>query len=195
MGNKSTQNFDIPLPDPASQLRHDVLRLIAALEKVDAELQTLTSQKANNTKVNELESAQQSTAQSLVQTKAEIEQQLARKQAVLVSGSNIKTIGGLSLLGEGDIQNGLVVQRVTANTIAQVGVHYELATAGTTLTMPDAEALKDGDEIGFTNTSAGDVNINWQGAKVKGVVPDAAFTVPSQGTAKVIYSKTGATWL
>lgn len=195
MGNNNTPNFGIPLPDPASQLQHDVLRLIAALEQVDAELQKLTAQKATNTKVNELESAQQSTDQSLVQTKAEITQELARKQALLVSGGNIKTIGGLSLLGEGNIPNGLVVQRITANTIAQVGVHYELATAGITLTMPAAAALKDGDEIGFTNTSAGDVNINWQGVKVKGVVPDVAFTVPSQGTAKAIYSKTGATWL
>ncbi|MDD0817215.1 hypothetical protein PSQ39_21450 [Curvibacter sp. HBC28] len=47
--------------------------------------------------------------------------------------------------------SGLPAQRITANTSAQVGLHYVFAAGGITLTFPASPAV--GDRIGITNAS------------------------------------------
>ena len=78
---------------------------------------------------------------------------LAAKQATLVSGTNIKTVGGVSLLGAGDIPVGggsLPIQSVNSNTTAVKGNAY-LMTASLTLTLPASPAVDD--EVAFINAS------------------------------------------
>lgn len=74
-------------------------------------------------------------------------------QAALVSGSNIKTVGGVSLLGSGDVPLGgtqtVVIVSTTSQT-AVVGRHYVLTNvAATTVTLP---AGVSGDMISVTTT-------------------------------------------
>ena len=71
---------------------------------------------------------------------------LAGKQATLVSGDNIKTVGGVSLLGAGDVPVGgggsLAVVVVTGTTQAAAAeTHYILTSvAATTVTLPASPA-------------------------------------------------------
>ena len=81
---------------------------------------------------------------------------LGTKQATLVSGTNIKTVGGISLLGYGDVPVGgggggsLPVQSISANTTATNGNAYVM-TASLTLTLPASPAVDD--QVGVINAS------------------------------------------
>lgn len=78
---------------------------------------------------------------------------LGSKQATLVSGTNIKTVGGVSLLGSGDIPVGggsLPIQSVNSNTTAVKGNAY-LMTTSLTLTLPASPAIDD--QVGVINAS------------------------------------------
>lgn len=79
---------------------------------------------------------------------------------------------------------GLAVQTVTANTTAVAGVHYVVATAGITLTMPSAPP--DGGRIKVTNAAPGNINVNWVGKTVKGQDPQSPMPIPPMGWFEVV---------
>lgn len=81
---------------------------------------------------------------------------LNAKQATLVSGTNIKTINGTSLLGSGNLEviSALPVVVVSTTTQAmQANKHYVVTTAGAdaALTMPASPAVGDRVQISVTN--------------------------------------------
>jgi hypothetical protein len=72
-------------------------------------------------------------------------------QSTLVSGTNIKTVNGTSLVGAGNISvAALPAVIVSANTTAVAGNHYFM-TGAYTLTMPSTPAVND--RIQITNVS------------------------------------------
>lgn len=80
---------------------------------------------------------------------------LNAKQATLVSGTNIKTINGSSLLGSGNLEilSTLPVVEVSTTTQAmQVNTHYVVTTAGAAaLTMPTSPTVGDLVQISVAN--------------------------------------------
>lgn len=88
----------------------------------------------------------------------------------------------------------ITTEAITANTVATAGVHYVMLTPGITLTMPSGPL--DGDQIGFTNASTGDVTVDWNGLTVKGTPPNPqAMTIPPRGSAQVLFSSSSTTWI
>lgn len=73
---------------------------------------------------------------------------LNQKQNTLVSGTNIKTVGGVQLLGSGDLPERHDIIVISTNTTAVAGKTY-VATATVTLTLPAQPAV--GDTVGFNN--------------------------------------------
>ena len=105
------------------------------------------------------------------------------KQATLVSGTNIKTINGNSLLGSGNLTisggSGLAFQEVTGTTqIVSLGAYYHMTNAAaTTLTAP--ASASPGDEWGWAVCNGRVDNvINWSGLKHEGI-SDATLTLSS----------------
>jgi hypothetical protein len=102
------------------------------------------------------------------------------KQATLVSGTNIKTVGGASLLGSGDIAvGGLGVVTVTTTTqTAVVGSHYVLTNvAATTLTLPASPAS--GDTVAVTVANALTTNLIARNAQtIMGLAEDMTLDNP-----------------
>ncbi len=103
MIDNKTTNLQIPLPNAANTLAEDVDRLVQAFVVIDSQV----SAKAD--------SAAMTSALAAKADSADVETALAEKQDALVSGDNIKTINGASLLGAGNIDtagvsslNGLV---------------------------------------------------------------------------------------
>lgn len=81
------------------------------------------------------------------------------KQDTLVSGTNIKTINGSSVLGSGDIAVGAIDTNIitTSTSITMTkGNHYNVTTAGLTLTLPTTPTTGDKVVISvgdFSNTT------------------------------------------
>lgn len=90
---------------------------------------------------------------------------LATKQPTLVSGTNIKTVGGNSLVGTGDVSIQLPIVIVnTASVTAVAGNHYVLTYAGVcTVTLPTT--LVAGDPIDITPVNGLKTNIIDVGTK------------------------------
>jgi hypothetical protein len=71
-------------------------------------------------------------------------------QVPLVSGTNIKTVGGVSILGSGNITAGTTVAVVSGTTQAAVaGTHYVLTNAATTTVTLPSSAVS-GDVVAIT---------------------------------------------
>lgn len=88
-------------------------------------------------------------------------------QPTLVSGTNIKTVGGASLMGSGDVAFGLVVFGVSTTTqTAAAGSHYVLTNAAaTTVTLP---AQFEGATVAVTATGTQIANV---------IAPNGADTI------------------
>jgi len=66
------------------------------------------------------------------------------KQNILVSGDNIKTINGISVLGAGNLVTGSVdIVSVSTNTDMVNSTHYIVTTSGLTLTLPSTPTIGD----------------------------------------------------
>lgn len=91
--------------------------------------------------------------------------EIATKQASLVSNSNIKTVGGNSLLGTGDVSVQLPIVIVSTSTVnAIAGNHYVLTYADVcTVTLPTT--LVAGDPIDITPVNGLKTNIIDVGTK------------------------------
>ncbi|MCK9988723.1 MAG: hypothetical protein AzoDbin1_05195 [Azoarcus sp.] len=113
---------------------------------------------------------------------------IAAKQDTLVSGTNIKTLNGNSLLGSGNlaISAGLTPTVVSASTAMQAGKLYVTTTPGITLTMPATPST--GDQFGVSNASGGAVLVAFSGLTVKNATPDAPLSVPSLRGFVVVYT-------
>lgn len=85
------------------------------------------------------------------------------------------------------------IVRCTQNTHAQPGVLYQLAAPGITLTMPQPRVLLNGQEIGFVNTSAAAVFVQWSGVPVRGMAINTPMRIPHRAGATVVFNE-GA-WL
>jgi hypothetical protein len=80
-------------------------------------------------------------------------------QVPLVSGTNIKTVGGVSILGSGNITAGTTVAVVSGTTQAAVaGTHYVLTNAATTTVTLPSNAVS-GDLVVITPTNGLNTNI------------------------------------
>ena len=106
------------------------------------------------------------------------------------------TIAGLRVTAA-DIdgkQAAMVVATNSANANAANGTHHVLTTAGITLTAPATPADKF--RFGFTNATAGEVNVAWGGNTVKGVAPSpTTMSIPARGSAVMEWSETANTWI
>lgn len=123
MTDNRTQHLNLQLPDPNNPLEIDVLRLISAFNALDAKIATidtvLTSDDVTLDTVQELVSAIKGDAatvtsiltsiSTLNQSVVSINTALSGKQESLVSGTNIKTINGGSILGSGNLAVGIDV--------------------------------------------------------------------------------------
>jgi hypothetical protein len=91
---------------------------------------------------------------------------LAAKQAALVSGTNIKTVGGFSLLGGGDIDIGgasLIRVSRTSNTALSAneeGKLVDITSGSFTQTFVAASTLGNGWHCYFKNSGTGDITLN-----------------------------------
>ena len=113
---------------------------------------------------------------------------IAAKQDTLVSGTNIKTINGQSVLGSGNlaISAGLTPVVVNTNTTMTAGNLYVPVVAGITLTMPASPTT--GNQFGVSNASNGAVFVSFSGLTVKGATPDSPLSVPSLRGFTVTYT-------
>ena len=112
---------------------------------------------------------------------------LASKQDVLVSATNIKTVGGVSLLGSGDVVvGGLTVVVVSGTTqTAVAGPHYILTNvAATTVTLPASPASGDTVWVTWTNTLTTNV-IARNGQTIMGVAEDMTLDASTNGTVQL----------
>ena len=69
------------------------------------------------------------------------------KQAALVSGTNIKTVNGSSLLGSGDLITATIPEVKSASFTAVTGKAYTLGSPGSTLNIQFPVGTTDGEEI------------------------------------------------
>lgn len=103
------------------------------------------------------------------------------KQAALASGANIKTVGGVSLLGSGDVSVGGLTVSVVAGTTqtAVAGSHYVLTNvAATTVTLPASPAS--GDTVWVTVANALYTNvIARNGQTIMGSATDMTIDSPT----------------
>lgn len=130
-----TNHLHLPLPSAGNRLDEDVIRLREALNAVDVALhgidgavstalanligaapaaldtlKELADAIANDPQFAATIAGQISTILSTLATKADastVATSLSGKQATLVSGVNVKTVGGKSILGSGDIVAGV----------------------------------------------------------------------------------------
>lgn len=100
-GTYSKPSTGIPKSDLASEVQTSLGKADTALQSVPSEYVTETELTSKGYATNTaLQSAMKSTEMKL----SEFEFSLDGKQSVLVSGTNIKTINGTSILGSGDIE-------------------------------------------------------------------------------------------
>lgn len=129
MIDESTDRYHLPLPSNGNTLAQDVPRLRAALRMVDAALKAVadgaggdvtalaellaghisaaTAHTADQVGLGAVDNTRDADKPISIATASA----LSGKQATLVAGTNIKTLGGKSPLGEGDIP---LIQRAMA---------------------------------------------------------------------------------
>ena len=105
------------------------------------------------------------TALTSVWSSSKVSAELAAKQATLVSGTNIKTVGGASLLGVGDltVSSNLAYEARTSNTIlgtADKAKVIRYTTGGFTQTFTGAATLTSGWFVYLQNTSTSNVTLD-----------------------------------
>lgn len=126
----------LPLPHPGNTLEDDVLRLRTALQGIDTVLHDLATGLAGAATAAAVAAALATLGQNIT----DLQTAINSKQATLVSGQNIKTINGASLLGSTDLQlqpKAYPVNSINAATTAQAFQAYELL-ATLDLTLPAA---------------------------------------------------------
>lgn len=216
-----------PVPHPLNELQADVHRLRAALNAVDSAMDALQSgidAKASTADVNAAVNALNAAiaghaAAATAHTKAQVglgnvdntadankpvsaatAAALADKQPKLVSGSNIKTVGGQSILGGGNVD----VQQWTQATsqAAQDGTDLAAATrysviSGTNRYLPNAPAI--GFRVALLDAASLFVGGTWQlkrrnaAHKINNIAQDVTFNFP-QGIVTVEYAAAN-TWV
>lgn len=109
-----TTSRGYPLPNPANTLDVDVVNLRNMAKAIDADMGARPTQEQINAALAQINGALATKASTsdmntLLGGKASaadlaaLSTEVGKKQATLTSGSNIKTLNGLSLLGSGDI--------------------------------------------------------------------------------------------
>lgn len=102
---------------------------------------------------------------NLFYTKTAVDSLLNNKQDSLVSGTNIKTINGESLLGEGnlDIEAGSSSSMYSTKTFSQ---------GSTTASAPNINILEGEETVPFLNVETGEESNSWEGTKHVFNAPD-----------------------
>jgi hypothetical protein len=120
---------------------------------------------------------------------------LNAKQNTLVSGTSIKTVGGASLLGSGDISVGSAVVVVAGTTqTAVAGTHYVLTdVATTTVTLPAAPALGNKVSITVRNSLYGNV-IARNGLLIMGLAEDLIIN-QNNASFSLVYADAARGWV
>lgn len=95
MTDETTAHLHLPLPHAGNTLAQDVARLRAALRGIDSQLWQVAAQVAG--------------LPDMTQIVATLQADIAERQPLLLSGETIKTVGGVSLLGSGDVAVGDVL--------------------------------------------------------------------------------------
>lgn len=117
-------------------------------------------------------------------------------QAALVSGTNIKTVGGQSLLGSGDVPSGLVRVEVsgTTQTCVSGNDYWAENVAATAFTAPSAA---DGARFAVTPANSLKTNtVNFGAATVSGPGGTTTGTVTLDlGRAEFMYSAAKSAWV
>lgn len=138
------------------------------------------------------------TGAQAISTVTGLQAALDAKQATLVSGTNIKTVGGVSLLGAGDIPmsgggGSLPVTSISTNTTA-VKTNAYMATASLTLTLPASPAVND--EVGFINASnTATCVIARNGSLLMGLAEDMTVDKANVGFTLVYTGATKGWWV
>jgi hypothetical protein len=134
-------------------------------------------------------------------TNDEVDANFASKQEVLVSGENIKTLNGKSVLGSGDLVfvGGLIPTAVkTANYTASVNdlVRVDSASGVFTITLPASPV--DGDKVGLLDiTNKCGINAvliaPTSGKTVEGDIGGLSIDI-SGASVSLIYLSTSSNW-
>jgi hypothetical protein len=116
------------------------------------------------------------------------------KQTALVSGSNIKTLGGASLLGSGDLAAGIAYTKHTSNLTAvnRQGVIADTSGGAFTVTLPASPTV--GDQVHIAdgaNWSTNNLTVGRNGQTIEG---SASNLVLSVSGAQVTFIFDGVTW-
>ena len=162
--DRRTTALGLRLPHPSNQLDADVLRLIDALQAIDSacaagfisagereKLASIAAGATVNAPDDQLRARSSHTGTQAISTIANLQAVLDAlqtsingKQDALVSGTSIKTVGGQSLLGEGNVtvQQWARSTSTTAhdNTDLEDGTRYDV-TSGTGRYLPNAPAI------------------------------------------------------
>lgn len=117
---------------------------------------------------------------------------LSSKQDVLVSGTSIKTVNGISVLGSGDITLavGTDVIEVSVSTAMQVFTHYVVKDGGVSLTLPSSVVV--GDKV-IISTSGHYVTILRNGYNIGFLAEDLVVDVLNT-TVKLQYINLNEGW-
>ena len=162
--DQRTTALGLRLPHPSNQLDADVLRLINALQAIDSacaagfisagereKLATIAAGATVNATDDQLRARSSHTGTQAISTITnlqavldDLQTSINGKQAALVSGINIKTVGGQSLLGAGNVtvQQWARSTSTTAHDNADLadGTRYDVES-GTGRYLPNAPAI------------------------------------------------------
>lgn len=126
-----------------------------------------TKGEINNLFYTKSESLSTTQINNLFYTKTAVDSLLSNKQDSLVSGTNIKTINGESILGEGnlDIEAGSSSSMYSAKTLSQ---------GSTTTSMPNINILEGEETVPFLDVETGEESNSWEGTKHIFNAPDGS---------------------